>query len=262
MNEPAPKPISHITKSNLSRRNFIAITTGGLASITLAPAIITQTKIKAIAFDAFVIFDPRPVFKLVNQLFPAKGNELAETWRTKQFEYTWIRASAGQYADFWKVTEDALLFAAAKTGVALNPADKEKLIAQYLKLEAWPDVIPALKKLREQGIRLTFLSNMTDNMMKVNSQNAQISDYFEAMISTDQAKTYKPAKAAYQLGIDHLKLKKDEILFAAFAGWDACGAKWFGYPTYWVNRQGSPAEEFGIKPDSMGKSMNDLLSYI
>jgi 2-haloacid dehalogenase len=212
MNEPAPKTISHITKSNLSRRNFIAITTGGLASITLAPAIITQTKIKAIAFDAFVIFDPRPVFKLVNQLFPAKGNELAETWRTKQFEYTWIRTSAGQYADFWKVTEDALLFAATKTGITLNPADKAQLMAQYTKLEPWPDVLPVLKELRGRGIRLIFLSNMTGDMLRANSRHAQITGYFEAMISTDQVKTYKPARAAYQLGVDYLKLKKEEIL--------------------------------------------------
>ncbi|MGF7077932.1 hypothetical protein [Mucilaginibacter sp. UYCu711] len=74
MNELDPKPGNYTTKSTVSRRIFIAITTGGLASIALAPAIIAQKKIKAIAFDAFVIFDPRPVFKLVNQLFPDKGN--------------------------------------------------------------------------------------------------------------------------------------------------------------------------------------------
>jgi 2-haloacid dehalogenase len=262
MNELDPKPVNHTTKSNISRRNFIAITTGGLASITLAPAIIAQTKIKAIAFDAFVIFDPRPVFKLVNQLFPDKGNELAETWRIKQFEYTWIRTSAGQYADFWKVTEDALLFAVDKTGVSLNGADKDKLMAQYLKLEAWPDVLSGLQKLRDKGIKLILLSNMTGNMLSANSQRAQISKYFEAMISTDRAKTYKPAKAAYQLGINHLKLNKGEILFAAFAGWDACGAKWFGYPTFWVNRQSAPAEELQVTPDGVGKNMNDLLNYL
>jgi 2-haloacid dehalogenase len=262
MNEIGPQSDSYPTKSNINRRNFIAITTGGLASITLAPAIIIQSKIKAIAFDAFVIFDPRPVFKLVNQLYPDKGNELAETWRTKQFEYTWIRTSAGQYADFWKVTEDALLFAAAKTGITLNLADKAQLMGQYTKLEAWPDVLPALKKLREREIRLIFLSNMTGEMLKANSQHAQINEYFESMISTDQVKTYKPAKAAYQLGVDHLKLKKDEVVFAAFAGWDACGAKWFGYPTFWVNRQSAPAEELRVIPDGVGKNMNDLLGYI
>ncbi|MGF7077933.1 2-haloalkanoic acid dehalogenase type II [Mucilaginibacter sp. UYCu711] len=160
------------------------------------------------------------------------------------------------------MTEDALLFAAAKIGISLNAADKAQLMAQYTKLEAWPDVLPALKKLRERGIRLMFLSNMTGKMLRANSRNAQISEYFETMISTDQVKTYKPAKAAYQLGIDHLKLKKEEILFAAFAGWDACGGKWFGYPTFWVNRQSAPAEELQVTPDGMGKNMNDLLNYI
>ena len=56
--------------------------------------------------------------------------------------------------------------------------------------------------------------------------------------------------------------KKEEILFVAFAGWDASGAKWFGYPTFWVNRLDSPVEELNAVPDGIGKGMNDLLNFI
>lgn len=64
------------------------------------------------------------------------------------------------------------------------------------------------------------------------------------------------------MAIDTLKLKREEILFVPFAGWDAAGAKWFGYPTFWVNRLGSPMEELGVAPDAAGKDLNALLKFV
>ena len=82
------------------------------------------------------------------------------------------------------------------------------------------------------------------------------------MLSTDQGATYKPDPRAYQLGPDALKLTREEILFVAFAGWDAAGAKLFGYPTYWVNRQHLPAEEIGVRPDGSGGTLTDLVAFL
>jgi hypothetical protein len=47
--------------------------------------------------------------------------------------------------------------------------------------------------------------------------------------------------------IDAFRMPKQEILFAAFGGWDAAGAKSFGYETYWTNRLNLPVEELGIE---------------
>jgi len=250
-----------------SRRKFITTTAAGLAATTLSASplnflINPANKIKAIAFDAFPIFDPRPVFELVNSMFLEKGTESGDIWRTKQFEYSWLRAAAGQYKNFWEVTEDALVFAAKKTGVILTTDDKKQLMEQYLSLNIWPDVLPALQTLKKSGIRLSFLSNMTIEMLNSCIEHSKIEEYFENVISTDNAKTYKPSPIAYQLGIDTLKIKKEEILFVAFAGWDASGSKWFGYPTFWVNRLGAQTEELNVIPDGIGKSMTDLVNFI
>jgi 2-haloacid dehalogenase len=74
--------------------------------------------------------------------------------------------------------------------------------------------------------------------------------------------TFKPDPRAYQLGVDALKVKREEILFVAFAGWDAAGAKLFGYPTYWVNRQRAPHEEIGALPDGSGETLSDLAAFL
>src|SRR6516165_10180277 len=94
----------------VGRRSFIITSVSGIAATTLAATpfnlFLTQTsKVKAIAFDAFAIFDPRPVFAFAESIFSDKGKELSKSWRTKQFEYSWLRTAANQYKDFWGITE-------------------------------------------------------------------------------------------------------------------------------------------------------------
>jgi len=251
---------------SLKRRQFLKLLAGGATARLLTTSVLAQARarpdIKAIAFDAFPIFDPRPIFMLAETLFPEKGQALSSAWRARQFEYQWLRALSGQYADFWQATEEGLLFAVKQLKLEMSNEKREQLMNAYLNLKPWPDVVPALKSLTDSKIRLAFLSNMTPKMLNTNMNNSGLAEYFEHVISTDSAKTYKPDPRAYQLGVDTLKLKREEIAFAAFAGWDVAGAKWFGYPTFWVNRAGFPAEELGVTPDGTGKNLSQLVSFV
>jgi len=93
-------------------------------------------------------------------------------------------------------------------------------------------------------------------------RNSALEGLFEPHLSTDRIGVFKPAPAAYQMGPDAFKLPKEQIVFAAFAGWDAAGAKWFGYPTFWVNRAKTPAEELDAMPDGTGEGMADLVKFV
>lgn len=250
----------------LDRREFlnlaaVGVATGLLASTTLAHAT-ARLKIRAIAFDAFPIFDPRPVFALAEQLFPGRGAELSNAWRTRQFEYQWLRALSGQYADFWQATGDALEFSCEMLKIDLTPDKRTQLMGAYLELKAWPDAPPALQSLKNDGIRLAFLSNATSKILDAGIKNSGLEGVFEHVLSTDKIKTYKPDPCAYQLATDAFNLKCEEILFVPFAGWDAAWAKSFGYPTFWVNRLDLPVEKLGSVPDSMGKNLTDLVDFV
>ena len=124
------------------------------------------------------------------------------------------------------------------------------------------DVAPALKSLKLAGLRLALLSNFTPAMLAVNIRNARLTGVFDQVLSTDERRMYKPDPRAYQLGPDALKVQRREVLFVAFAGWDAAGAKMFGFPTFWVNRQRLPAEEMGVLPDGSGETLTDLLKFM
>ncbi len=248
------------------RRAFLKLLSGSVAAGVLgtptASAVVSKPAIKAIAFDAFPIFDPRPIFARAEQLFPGKGAELGNAWRTRQFEYQWLRALAGQYIDFREATESALVFAARQLKLDLTPEKQRRLMQGYHELKAWPDVPVALTELRRAGLRLVFLSNMTRSMLEAGIAHAGLKGNFDAVLSTDSIKSYKPDPRAYHLAVDALGLRKQEILFVAFAGWDAAGAKWFGYPTFWLNRSGAPAENLGVMPDASGAGMADLVSFV
>jgi 2-haloacid dehalogenase len=247
------------------RRDFLNLVAGSVVAAVAAPAVHAQTtdrnKIRAVAFDGFPIIDPRPVFAKVEEMFPGKGAELSNSWRTRQFEYTWLRTMSGRYADFWHVTEEALIFAAKLMKLELSGTQRDQLMQSYLGLKAWPDVAPGLKKMKDAGIRMAFLSNFTAEMLEAAVRNSGLQGMFEDHLTTDRVKAFKPDPRAYQMGVDAFGMKKEEVAFAAFAGWDVAGAKWYGYPTFWVNRAGAPLE-LGVVPDGIGTGLNDLVSFV
>lgn len=251
--------------SHINRRGFVGLLAGGAAAVGLpwlAPRSFAAPRYDAIAFDAFAMFDARPIAARCEERFPGKGAALFMAWRTRQFEYTWLRSSSHTYVDFERVTADALTFAARSIGVAPSADDKSYLMERYTALDAYPDAAPALHALRDAGVRLALLSNATPRMLDGSIKASKLDGLFEHVLSTDAVRDYKPAAVAYQLGVDRLALPRERILFVASAGWDAAGAKWFGYPTYWVNRQQQPSEELGVMVDGSGADMMQLVRFV
>jgi 2-haloacid dehalogenase len=253
----------------LSRRTFLSLAASGVATRAFAAprGRASETPkgvlgLKAVAFDAFAVFSPALLASRTEALFPGQGATLVEEWRLRQFEYAWLRLLSRHYADFWQVTQDALVFAARKLRLELDAAQRDALMTALLELGPWPDVAPALGALTRSGLRLAFLSNFTAHMLEANIRGAALGVPFDGVFSTDQAKTYKPDPLAYALGTEGLGLRREEILFVAHAGWDAAGAKAFGYPTFWVNRANLPAEELGTFADGVGRDLSDLVRFV
>src|SRR5262245_1577056 len=126
----------------VGRRSFLGILgmSAAAALLPVAPSASRSRKWKAVAFAAFPIFDPRPIEALAESLFPGEGSELTALWRQRQFEYTWLRTSAGRYADFAQVTDDALTFAATAKKLTITRGARRDLTGAYFEMKAWPDV--------------------------------------------------------------------------------------------------------------------------
>jgi 2-haloacid dehalogenase len=221
-----------------------------------------KPRFKAVAFDYFVIFDPSSITPAVERELPGRGEEFVKAWQRKQFDYAFLRSITRDHKDFFEVTGDALDFTARSLGVELSPGQRERLLNAYLTLSPWPDTVGALRKLRASGVRVITIANFSPRMLRSNADNAGITSLFDDLLSTQRNRSFKPQPEAYQLGPDTLHLQRGEIVFAAFGGWDAYGAKRFGYPTFWVNRFGLPMERLDVVPDGTSRGMNGLLEFV
>lgn len=251
---------------SLDRRTFLSMAAPGAAALMLASSARAgeagSPLVRAIGLDGFTTFDPRPVAARAEAYFPGKGAELSALWRTRQFEYTWLRTLMGRYADFRQVTEDALIFAAESLKLDLAGETRDGLMQAFLELKPWPDAVEALRRLRRAGVRLAFLSNLGAGTLDALVKNAGLEGVVEPHLSTDRVRAFKPDPRAYQMGIDAFGLPREQIGFAAFGGWDAAGAKSFGYTTFWVNRAGTPVERLGVTPDWTGDTLAEMADAV
>jgi 2-haloacid dehalogenase len=219
--------------------------------------------IQAIVFDAYgTLFDVYSIGALAEKFFPKRGAALAELWRDKQIEYSRLLTMCSMYKPFWEVTQDALVFACHKLQLDLTLDAQSLLMGQYARLQAFPENLEVLQQLKARGLKLAILSNGNPEMLEAAVQAAGMQDVFNQILSVDSVRKFKPAPEAYQLGPDVFGLSARNILFVSSNCWDACGATWFGYTTFWVNRTGAPLEELGVAPDATGRDMRDLLLFM
>ncbi len=219
--------------------------------------------LKAIAFDAYgTLFDVHSVAALAEHFFPDAGVRLSEIWRVAQIDYTRMRTLGDRYADFRKVTEDGLIYAAEKLGLPLEDEQRKALMAQYEHLTVYPEVREVLEALKRQGIPIAILSNGTPDQLETLASHAGLTNLFDHFLSVDTVKRFKPTPEAYSIGPAAFGCPASEIGFVSSNGWDACGATWYGYRTFWVNRAGGPLDKLGVRPDGEGRNLRELLAYL
>jgi 2-haloacid dehalogenase len=219
--------------------------------------------VRAIIFDAYgTLFDVYSIGALAERLFPGKGRALAELWRDKQIQYSQLRTLCSTYKPFWEVTQDALIFSCRKLGLDLELEAQNMMMGQYAKLQPFPENLAVMRELKAMGLRLAILSNGNPEMLHAVVQSAGMEDLFSHVLSVDTVKKFKTAPEAYQLGTDMLGMAAKDILFVSSNCWDVCGASWFGYKTFWVNRANAPMDELGVTPHGQGRLLSDLPAFL
>ncbi|HXJ83918.1 MAG TPA: haloacid dehalogenase type II [Candidatus Methylomirabilis sp.] len=219
---------------------------------------------KAIAFDAYgTLFDVFSVTALGEELFPGKGDALAQLWRLKQLQYSMLRSLMGRHRDFWRLTEDGLVYAAKSLGLDLTPERRARLLDAYLTLAAFPDVKPGLAALKERGLRLAILSNGEPRMLESAARSAGIVDLLDAILSVEEVKIFKPSPRVYQLAPERLRVRPGELGFVSSNCWDVAGAASTGLETFWIQRRAAePVEELGFTADHIVSTITDLAALV
>jgi 2-haloacid dehalogenase len=210
---------------------------------------------QAFVFDAYgTLYDVHSVAARCEANWPGKGAQLSLLWRAKQLEYTWQRSLMQRYARFSTVTRDALAYSCEALKLDVSAAQMEGLMAEYLNLSLYPDVVQTLHALKTRN---AILSNGSPDMLLPLVKNSGLE--LDAVISVDELRIFKPAPQVYALAVEKLHLDHSKIGFVSSNCWDAMGAKSYGFNVYWINRSGAPVDRLGFKPDRILASLNEIL---
>ncbi len=218
--------------------------------------------IKACVFDAYgTLFDVAAAAREAasepgRDALAGVWSKVASDWRLKQLQYTWLRAVADAHTDFWEVTQNGLDWALEASGLD-DPDLRERLLALYWELSAFPEVPTMLAELKARGYQTAILSNGSPDMLAGAVTSAGIGDLLDDVLSVEDVGVFKPHASVYQLVPDRFDCGPDEVLFVSSNGWDAAAAAGFGFRCAWVNRAGEPMDRLPWTPDRV---LTDLTS--
>jgi 2-haloacid dehalogenase len=219
------------------------------------------TKVDALVFDAYgTLYDVHSVIQACEQLFPGRGTQLSQLWRTKQLEYTWQRSLMGRFEPFSRVTVEALEYGCEALGLRLEAAARERLMAAYRELAPFADAESALPRLT--GIPLAILSNGSPDMLDPLVRASRLSPYIRDILSVNERSIFKPHPSVYRIALDALGMAAERIGFVSSNCWDACGAAAFGFQAWWINRAGAPLDRLGVRPAAVVTSLDELPSLV
>ena len=175
---------------------------------------------------------------------------ISRGWRERQLRYSWLCSMMGRYDDFWELTSRALDATLEEHGLASKEKVRDRLLSLYEELSAYEEVPGMLTNLKGAGHKLAVLSNASPNMLETATKAAGIFQHFDALISVDKIKCYKPTPAVYELVTKHFRCKPSDVSFFSSNNWDISGAGAFGFKTIWVNRNGAAWDKLPGFPDN------------
>lgn len=215
-------------------------------------------------FDAYgTLFDvaaaarqaaAEPQFAAIKEDWP----QLAEHWRLKQLQYSWLRAITHAHCDFWTVTQDGLDWALEKTGHDGDKALRERLLQLYWELSAYPEVPAMLQALKAAGLNTAIMSNGSPAMLRGAVDSAGIGGLLDALLSVESTGVFKPDFRNYDLVGTEFSCAKDEVLFVSSNGWDVAAATGYGFNTAWANRAGEPVDRLPWRPMNVLKDLTGI----
>ena len=227
--------------------------------------------IRLVVFDAYgTLFDVYSVSAMAETLFPGRGNALSVLWRDKQIEYSRLVTlsdpmnplGSRHYQSFWDLTRLGLQYACQKLELELTPPKQKQLMDQYAQLKPFEENKEVLQHLQAVGMRCAILSNGSPDMLAKAVSSAGMTGLIDKVLSVDEVRQFKTSPQSYGLVTHHYPMDVREVLFVSSNSWDALGATWYGFKSFWVNRQSLPFETLGPRPTHSGSTLKDILPLL
>ena len=191
-----------------------------------------------LAFDVYgTLIDTHGVVTALQNMVGSRAQEVSQTWRDKQLEYSFRRSMMDRYQPFYTCTSDALVYTIDAMGVTVTAEQQTRLIERYQSLPAYDDVPDCLDAISQRSdICIYALSNGPLEDVEGLFDHAAIARYFEDIVSVDEIRKFKPDPLVYQHFLQRAGSAAEDSWLISSNAFDVIGASASGMNSVWVRR--------------------------
>lgn len=186
------------------------------------------------------------------------SSDVRADWFKQLLQLSLLANVLDDYSDFGVLGRRALAMIAAQRGCTLSNDDAKSVAGAISALAPHPDVAPALTRLRGAGFRLAALTNSSGETVRAQIENAGLRDRFDALLSVDAVRIYKPAPQTYRYAAAQLAIPMGDMVLVAAHGWDVLGAMRAGARGAFVARPGQVLIPDAPAPEIAAPTLMDV----
>lgn len=222
-----------------------------------------RTPVSTLVFDVNeTLLDITTLEPLFERLFGTSGT--LREWFAEMILYSQTLTLSGRYMPFGALAGGVLRMVGDNKSVVVRDDDIAELKVLFGTMPAYPDVVPALSRLRDAGFTLVTLTNSAPGQSPTPMERAGIASLFDHHFSVDAVKRFKPHPATYELVTNRLGVTPQAACMVACHLWDTIGAQCCGYTGAFVARpHNSIVKEAQVpQPDIVARDLDDFASQI
>jgi len=192
---------------------------------------------------------------------PVDPDRFWEQWRYRQrIEQYQDNIMMLGHSGYLETARRAFVYVLAIYGIPASPEEVKNFMSAWQGLSPFPDVLPALGRLRGQ-YRLVVLSNgeaaYLDHLVK-----NRLHWNFEVVISVEVVGAFKPHPGVYRRAAQILKREVGECMMISAHPFDLAGARACGYRAAYVNRYHLPYEDSPFQPGVVVQNFTELADVL
>ena len=183
-------------------------------------------------------------------------------WFAQVLMTTLTMTLVGDYSNFAKVGDAALAMVGERRGVSTTGDQRAEIMLEMRKLPPHADVPTGLGTLRDNGFRLSTLTNSPPAMVEAQLRHAGLAEFFDALLSVDQIRKFKPDPAAYEMAATALDAAPADLWLVAAHNWDTTGALAAGWRAAFLARPGMIIGPLDRVPTLRGATLPEIADGI
>lgn len=163
------------------------------------------------------------------------GKTLADAAILELYGEFEAEAESGPYRKYRDVLSAVVRAFGQRLGFQPGDADISALSESVPSWPPFSDTVDALRQLKKR-YRLAIISNIDDDLFAETRKHLGVD--FEAVITAEQARSYKPSLHNFELALSTMAIPRDRLLHVGQSIYhDVIPAQSLGLSTVWVNRK-------------------------